>query len=83
LQFEPWHWTAACVSIFVLISAPFVRAIARPDTENVQRAIKSGIFSIVVLDALAAFAVAGPVAAIGILLLLIPAIVFGRWIYST
>jgi 4-hydroxybenzoate polyprenyltransferase len=83
LQFEPWYWTLAWLLLAVLISAPFVRALANPRPENVQRAVKSGILSIIVLDAVIAFAVSGPFAAIGILLLLVPAIVLGRWIYST
>ena len=49
----------------------------------VQAAVKIGILSLIVLDASVTLAVAGPVWAVPILALLAPALVLGRWVYST
>jgi 4-hydroxybenzoate polyprenyltransferase len=57
-------------------------AAAEPESSHVQRAVKHGILSIVVLDALVALSACGQPAT-AIMLLLLPAVMLGRWIYST
>jgi 4-hydroxybenzoate polyprenyltransferase len=49
---------------------------------SVQMAIKRAIFGLIALDAALAVVLAGPVG-MTVLLLLIPALVLGRWLYST
>jgi hypothetical protein len=50
---------------------------------KVQLAVQHCLFSLIVLDAAVTFAVQGHVAAIAIILLLIPTMLLGRWIPST
>jgi 4-hydroxybenzoate polyprenyltransferase len=62
---------------------PRVRdAIEKPTAERVQAAVKRSIFGLVVFDAVLATIFVGPVGLL-ILLLLPPAIVLGKWVYST
>lgn len=49
---------------------------------GIQRVVKRSILGLIVLDAALAFALAGPVG-LTLLLLLPPAVVLGRWVYST
>jgi 4-hydroxybenzoate polyprenyltransferase len=70
------------VALGFLIGIPVYRAIAEPAPALVQAAVKRAIMGLVVLDAVLATAVAGSVGLL-ILLLLIPALYLGRWIYST
>lgn len=58
-------------------------AAADPTTGNVQAAVKHSILSLIWLDAATAAAAAGPGHGLAIALLLIPALVLGRWVYST
>ena len=64
------------------IGIPVCRATVRPAPPHVQRAVKRSIMGLVVLDAVLATALAGAIGLI-ILLLLLPALYLGRWIYST
>ena len=64
------------------VGLPVCEAIERPAPGQVQTAVKRAIFGLVVLDATLATALAGAVGLV-ILLLLLPAHVLGRWIYST
>jgi hypothetical protein len=54
-----------------------------PNPENVQAAVKHSILSLIWLDAATAAATAGPAYGVAIAVLLVPAIVLGRWVYST
>jgi hypothetical protein len=54
-----------------------------PVPNKVQAAVKHSILSLIWLDAAVVLAVAGPVYGIAIALLLIPALILGRWVYST
>jgi 4-hydroxybenzoate polyprenyltransferase len=58
-------------------------AVASPSPRRVQMAVKESILSLVILDAVACFAARGMEWSIVILLLLIPTMFLGRWIYST
>jgi 4-hydroxybenzoate polyprenyltransferase len=58
-------------------------AVLDPSPERVQAAVKHSILSLIWLDAAVALAVAPPVYAIAVAALLIPALLLGRWVYST
>ncbi|MBL8795892.1 MAG: UbiA family prenyltransferase [Planctomycetia bacterium] len=64
------------------LGLPLYHAIREPSPEKVQRAVKRCIMGLVVLDAILALGLAGPPGLL-ILLLLVPALYLGKWIYST
>jgi 4-hydroxybenzoate polyprenyltransferase len=70
------------IGLGFLIGFPISRAISRPTPSHVQKAVKHAILGLVILDASLASAIAGIVGLV-ILLLLLPALYLGRWIYST
>jgi 4-hydroxybenzoate polyprenyltransferase len=70
------------VGLGFLIGFPISRAISRPTAVHVQKAVKQAIMGLVILDATLASAIVGSGGLI-ILLLLLPALYLGRWIYST
>ncbi|HWA97263.1 MAG TPA: UbiA family prenyltransferase [Pirellulales bacterium] len=74
----PWLWLVLGGSIIYR----FAWAVIEPEPPRVQLAIKQGIMSLVVLDAAVAFSASGQAATV-ILLLLVPAMLLGRWVYST
>lgn len=83
LQQQPQRWTLLMTILSLLIGWRMVRAIIEPSGAMVKAAVTQCILSLVLLDAAACYAVRGMFPAAMILLLLIPAIVFGRWIEST
>jgi 4-hydroxybenzoate polyprenyltransferase len=83
LELRPQYWALLWIVFAALIGWRFVRAITRPQPALVQRAVKNGILSIIMLDATAVLGMRGCWPAIAVLLLLVPAIVLGRWVYST
>ncbi|MCI0362215.1 MAG: UbiA family prenyltransferase [Planctomycetaceae bacterium] len=58
-------------------------AAADPSPRHVQLAVKHGILSLIWLDAVVVAAVAPLEYSIGVALLLVPAYLLGRWVYST
>jgi 4-hydroxybenzoate polyprenyltransferase len=64
------------------VGRPIVRAISIRGPREVQAAVKRCVLGLVGLDALLATAFAGP-AGLLIVLLLPPALVIGKWVYST
>lgn len=58
-------------------------AAADPTPRNVQMAVKHSILSLIWLDAVTVAAVAPLEYSIGVALLLVPAYLLGRWVYST
>lgn len=64
------------------VGIPASQAISRPTPGPVQRTIKRAIMGLVILDAALATAFAGALGLL-LLLLLLPALYLGRWIYST
>ena len=70
------------IGLGFLIGFPVSRAISRPTASHVQKAVKQAILGLVILDATLASAIAG-IGGLAILLLLLPALYLGRWIYST
>ena len=73
--------------MWLLLSASIghrcVRAILSPSPVRVQMAVRHAIISLIVLDAAVTFGVRGLPSAITIVLLLIPTVFLGRWVYST
>jgi 4-hydroxybenzoate polyprenyltransferase len=70
------------VALGFLVGFPISRAISRPSPAHVQKAVKRAILGLVILDATLASSIAG-VGGLAILVLLVPALYLGRWIYST
>lgn len=77
------RWFAWWGVMGILILWRPLRAIIDPSPRQVQQAVRQLLLSLIMLDAVAAFAVRGVEAACIVLLLLIPAILLGRWYYST
>jgi 4-hydroxybenzoate polyprenyltransferase len=70
------------VALAFLVSLPVSRAVTAPTPPNVQAAVKRAIMGLVILDAVLALPFAG-LWGLSVLLLLVPALYLGRWIYST
>jgi 4-hydroxybenzoate polyprenyltransferase len=81
--FSTKNWLVLWAVIVSLIGWRFAQAIATPESGSVQSAVKTGILGIIVLDAAVVYGVHGVGAAVSVLLLLAPAILLGRWVYST
>lgn len=70
------------VALGFFVGVPICQAINVPAPSRVQTAVKRSILGLVVLDAVLATALAGTMGVV-ILILLLPAMYLGRWIYST
>jgi 4-hydroxybenzoate polyprenyltransferase len=70
------------VTLGFLVGLPVCQAIVSPTPQRVQVAVKRAIMGLVVLDAVLAIPFAG-LWGLLLLMLLIPALYLGRWIYST
>ncbi len=77
------RWHLFVLLLGALIAWQCLRAVIDPHPLRVQTAVKQSILSLVLLDAAVVLAVSGPTPAIAVLALLIPAVLLGRWIYST
>ena len=69
--------------IAVLIGWRFIMAIIAPEPASIQTAVKSGILGVVAIDAAVVYGIHGVGLAVGILILMLPAVLLGRWVYST
>jgi 4-hydroxybenzoate polyprenyltransferase len=83
VQVEPGRWTLLVAVLGAMIAMRCLWAIADPSPSRVQMTVKQSLVSLVILNAAVGFAMVGPLAAIAILVFLIPATVLGPWIYST
>lgn len=83
LQRQPWRWALVLSFFGAIIAWRSLYALADPTPARVQIAVKQAILSLIVLDAAVVLAVRGPEPALAVLVLLLPATWFGRWIYST
>ena len=77
----PYFWVVLVLHILWRNS----QAILVPSPAHVQTAVKNGIMSLIVIDAAASVPMAslGMLSPMFILILIIPATMLGRWIYST
>ncbi len=78
----PLYYPYQLVFFGFAVGLPLVAAIRRPTSKNVQAAVKRSIFGLVLLDAILATAFVGWPGLL-IVLLLIPAILLGKLVYST
>lgn len=78
-----WMWPLLLVMLGLSIGRHCVNAIIDPQPAKVQAAVKFAILSIITLDAAVALYVAGPQHALAIFLLVVPALLLGRFVYST
>jgi 4-hydroxybenzoate polyprenyltransferase len=76
------YWMLLALLMFGVLRRGTVAALD-PVPEKVQAAVKLSILSLIWLDATMAVAVSGPAAGVAIAALLIPALLLGRWVYST
>jgi hypothetical protein len=83
LQEEPQRWWLLMLILGMLIGWRCVRAVIEPSPAQVQAAVAQSILSLIILDAAACYAVCGVIWAAMILLLLLPAMFFGKWIELT
>jgi 4-hydroxybenzoate polyprenyltransferase len=70
------------VGLGFAVGLPVARAISQPTPTHVQAAVKRAVLGLVGLDTVLATALVGLVGLV-ILILLLPAVYLGRWIYST
>ena len=66
-----------------LVNVADSRALREPVPVQVQRAVKTGVFALVWLNVGVVAAVRGPVLALAVAALWVPAFVLGRWLYAT
>ncbi len=82
-NFEPSIFFPYLLAAFgFYLALPLARAIRKPTPSLVQKAVKRSILGLVLLDAVLATSLAGLVG-LTIVLLLLPAHLFGRWLYVT
>jgi 4-hydroxybenzoate polyprenyltransferase len=77
------NWYVFWALFGMLIGYRCLRVVFDPRAEMVQAAVRYCIFSLVVMDAAACLAVQELAWGVVILLLLVPMLILGRWIYST
>jgi hypothetical protein len=66
-----------------LIGLRLLRAVVDPRPQYIQSAVRSAIFSLIILDAAVCLAAQDITRSAAILLLLVPTMILGRWVYST
>jgi hypothetical protein len=71
------------VLLMITVLRRALSAVSNPTPDRVQAAVKHGILSLIWLDAATSLVAAPPLDAICIAALLIPALLLGRWVYST
>jgi len=76
------YWLLLALLMFTVLRR-CGQAVLNPSPQMVQMAVKHSILSLIWLDAATAVAVAGPAYGVAIAALLIPALLLGRWVYST
>lgn len=83
LDLEPYRWYLLIGILGAYTGLRCFQTVAEPEADVIQSAVKHCILSLVILDAAISYVVWDLQGAIAVLTLLIPAVVFGRWIYST
>jgi 4-hydroxybenzoate polyprenyltransferase len=83
LQEQPFNWTIMMILLGAFIVRRCLWAVFQPTPRRVQMVVKQSLLSLVILDAAICFATAGPLAAMAILLLLVPMLALGTRLYST
>lgn len=78
---DRWHLIWGVIGLLIL--GRCVWAVIDPSPQRVQYAVKNSIFSLIMLDAIVVMAVRDVWWSAAVLLLLVPTMYLGRWIYST
>ena len=78
----PFYFPYLLALFGFVVGTPVAAAIRNPTPKNVQAAVKRSIFGLVLLDAILAAAFVGWPGLL-IVLLLLPALALGKWVYST
>lgn len=71
------------IVVLSLVLPPTVQAVRDAGAMAVQHAVKSAIIGLIPLDAALLLGLRGPLEAVYVLLLLVPAKTLGRWLYAT
>jgi 4-hydroxybenzoate polyprenyltransferase len=79
----PLEGLAVLALVILVVDLAGSQALREPKPERVQRAVKTGVLALVWLDFGLVAAVRGPVQALAVAALWLPAFLFGRWLYST
>jgi 4-hydroxybenzoate polyprenyltransferase len=79
----PVEGLAVLVVVALVVNLAAGRALRDPTPATVQRAVKTGVFSLVWLNVGIVAAVRGPGLALAVAALWVPAFVLGKWLYST
>jgi 4-hydroxybenzoate polyprenyltransferase len=66
-----------------VVNRAVIRALRKPEPALIQRAVKTGVLSLVWLDVALVACVRGPWPALAVAALWVPAFVLGKWLYST
>ena len=83
-QMEPLLvWPVAISALMISTLRRCLIGVADPTPRRVQAAVRQCLFSLIVLDAGIVLLVASWASAVGVLALLIPTLVLGRWINAT
>jgi 4-hydroxybenzoate polyprenyltransferase len=78
---DRWYWFWGLMAI--MIGWRGLRAVIDPLPVYVQGAVKQCLISLIVLDAAVCLGIRGPYYGASIVLLVVPTMFLGRWIYST
>lgn len=78
----PVYWMLLAILLATLLRRCLM-AVFEPSPTRVQAGVKSAIYSLVLFDAAAALVAAPAMYSLGIVLLLVPMFLLGRWVYST
>lgn len=79
----PILWPTLLILLMSSVVRLCVTAIYDPLPTRVQAAVKQSLFTLIVLNASVVLALCGPRYAIAVVLLLIPSVLLGKWVYST
>jgi 4-hydroxybenzoate polyprenyltransferase len=77
-----YYWLLLALLIVTVLRRALM-AVMDPAPPKVQVAVKQAIFSLIMFDASISLMVAPSIYAIGIVALLVPMVLLGRWVYST
>lgn len=83
LDLEPHRWYLLIGILGAYTGLRCFQTVAEMEPDVIQAAVKHCILSLVVLDAAICYVVWDVQGTIAVILLLIPAMVLGRWVYST
>jgi UbiA prenyltransferase family len=69
--------------VTIIINRAVIQALCIPEPAVIQRAVKTGVLSLVWLDVALVACVRGPWVAVAVAALWVPAFLLGKWLYST